>query len=207
MGPVKSSVPRSGTGESFEFWREFMIDLKTRGLTGVHLVISDAHAGLTAAIAQQFQYATWQRCRVHFMRNVQGAVAKKHKPVVTAAMQTVFAHTEPEEISAQWDQVAAGLKQTVPKAADMMIEAKADVLAFMPYPAVHWRKIWSNNPIERLNKEVARRSDVVEIFPNPASFVRLGTAVVIEAHDERQVEGVQESCASPSRRLTRTISI
>ncbi|KSZ56002.1 hypothetical protein Z045_25690 [Rhodococcus pyridinivorans KG-16] len=121
------------------------------------------------------------------MRNMQGAVAKKHKPVVTAAMQTVFAHTEPDEISAQWDQVAASLEQTVPKAAEMMIEAKADVLAFMPYPAVQWRKIWSNNPIERLNKEVKRRSDVVEIFPNREAFIRLGTAVVIESHDEWQV--------------------
>lgn len=102
-------------------------------------------------------------------------------------MQTVFAHTEPDEISAQWDQVAASLEQTVPKAAEMMIEAKADVLAFMPYPAVHWRKIWSNNPIERLNKEVKRRSDVVEIFPNREAFIRLGTAVVIESHDEWQV--------------------
>ena len=150
-------------------------------------MISDAHAGLKAAIAQQFQSAAWQRCRVHFMRNLHGAVATKHKPVVTAAVQTVFALTEPDEIAARWDEVAAGLEASVPKAAQMMDEAKADVLAFLPFPAVHWRKIWSNNPIERLNKEVKRRSDVVEIFPNPASFVRLGTAVVIEAHDEWQV--------------------
>lgn len=176
-----------GDSESFEFWREFLASLKARGLSGVHLVISDAHAGLKAAVAQQFTGSSWQRCRVHFMRNLHGVVAAKHAPAVTAAIKTVFAHTEPAEVAAQWDQVADTLEPTFPKVAAMMAQAKTDVLAFTAFPRAHWQKIWSNNPIERLNKEIKRRADVVEIFPNPAAFLRLATAVVIEAHDEWQV--------------------
>jgi len=176
-----------GDSESFEFWREFLTSLKSRGLSGVHLVISDAHAGLKAAVAQQFSGSSWQRCRVHFMRNLHGAVAAKHAPAVTAAVKTIFAHTDPEEVAAQWDRVAATLAPSFPKVAAMMAEAKTDVLAFTAFPRAHWQKIWSNNPIERLNKEIKRRADVVEIFPNPAAFLRLATAVVIEAHDEWQV--------------------
>lgn len=176
-----------GDSESFEFWREFLASLKARGLSGVHLVISDAHAGLKTAVAQQFTGSSWQRCRVHFMRNLHGVVAAKHAPAVTAAIKTVFAHTEPADVAAQWDQVADTLEPTFPKVAAMMAEAKTDVLAFTAFPRAHWQKIWSNNPIERLNKEIKRRADVVEIFPNPAAFLRLATAVVIEAHDEWQV--------------------
>jgi putative transposase len=176
-----------GDSESFEFWREFLAGLKARGLAGVHLVISDAHAGLKAAVAQQFSGSSWQRCRVHFMRNLHGAVSGKHAPAVTAAVKTVFAHTDPAEVAAQWDTVADSLAASFPKVAAMMNEAKADVLAFTAFPRAHWQKIWSNNPIERLNKEIKRRADVVEIFPNPAAFLRLATAVVIEAHDEWQV--------------------
>ncbi len=176
-----------GDSESFEFWREFLAGLKSRGLAGVHLVISDAHAGLKAAVAQQFSGSSWQRCRVHFMRNLHGAVSAKHAPAVTAAVKTVFAHTDPAEVAAQWDTVADSLAASFPKVAAMMNEAKADVLAFTAFPRAHWQKIWSNNPIERLNKEIKRRADVVEIFPNPAAFLRLATAVVIEAHDEWQV--------------------
>ena len=176
-----------GDSESFEFWREFLTSLKSRGLAGVHLVISDAHAGLKAAVAQQFSGSSWQRCRVHFMRNLHGAVSAKHAPAVTAAVKTIFAHTDPEEVAAQWDRVADTLADSFPKVAAMMGEAKTDVLAFTAFPRAHWQKIWSNNPIERLNKEIKRRADVVEIFPNPAAFLRLATAVVIEAHDEWQV--------------------
>ncbi|UQE74420.1 IS256 family transposase [Gordonia sp. PP30] len=176
-----------GDSESFEFWREFLASLKARGLTGVHLVISDAHAGLKAAVAQQFTGAAWQRCRVHFMRNLHGVVPGKQGPVVTAAVRTIFAHTDPADLSAQWDQVADSLAASFPKVAAMMNQAKPDVLAFSAFPQTHWQKIWSNNPIERLNKEIKRRADVVEIFPNPAAFLRLATAVVIEAHDEWQV--------------------
>lgn len=176
-----------GDSESFEFWREFLASLKARGLSGVHLVISDAHAGLKVAVAQQFTNSSWQRCRVHFMRNLHTAVTRKQSPVVTAAIRTIFVHDDPKELEAQWDQVVASLESSCPKAAAMMIEAKSDVLAFTSFPQAHWQKIWSNNPLERLNKEVKRRADVVEIFPNPPAFLRLATAVVIEAHDEWQV--------------------
>ena len=176
-----------GDSESFDFWREFLAGLKARGLSGVHLVISDAHAGLKAAVAQQFTGASWQRCRVHFMRNVGSAVSSTHVPPVMAAIKTVFAHTDPDAVAGQWDQVADTLADSFPKVASMMREAKHDVLAFRVFPKAHWQKIWSNNPIERLNKEIKRRADVVEIFPNPAAFLRLATAVVIEAHDEWQV--------------------
>ena len=176
-----------GDSESFDFWREFLVGLKVRGLSGVHLVISDAHAGLKAAVAQQFAGASWQRCRVHFMRNVGSAVSSKHVPPVMAAIKTIFAHTDPDAVAQQWDQVADTLHESFPKVATMMRDAKEDVLAFRVFPKSHWQKIWSNNPIERLNKEIKRRADVVEIFPNPAAFLRLATAVVIESHDEWQV--------------------
>src|SRR5699024_4011276 len=121
------------------------------------------------------------------MRNLHGAVPAKQQSVITAGVRTVFAHTEPEEVAAQWDMVADSFAGSFPKAAAMMHEAKTDVLAFAEFPKTHWQKIWSNNPIERLNKEIKRRSDVVEIFPNPAAFLRLATAVVIDTHDEWQV--------------------
>lgn len=176
-----------GDSESFEFWREFLVGLRGRGLSGVHLVVSDAHAGLKAAVAQQFAGASWQRCRVHFMRNLRGAVSSKNVPPVMAAVKTIFAHTDPVDVAAQWDQVVDTLAGSFPKVSAMMTEAKHDVLAFTAFPLAHWQKIWSNNPIERLNKEIKRRADVVEIFPNPAAFLRLATAVVIEQHDEWQV--------------------
>ena len=176
-----------GDSESFDFWREFLAGLKARGSSGVHLVISDAHAGLKAAVAQQFTGASWQRCRVHFMRNVGSAVSAKQVPLVMAAIKTIFAHTEPDAVAARWDNVADTLAGSFPKVAAMMRDAKADVLAFRAFPKAHRQKIWSNIPIERLNKEIKRRADVVEIFPNPAAFLRLATAVVIEAHDEWQV--------------------
>lgn len=121
------------------------------------------------------------------MRNLHTAVSAKHAPAVTAAVKTIFAHTDPQEVAAQWDRVADTLAGSFPKVAAMMSDAKTDVLAFTAFPKAHWQKIWSNNPIERLNKEIKRRADVVEIFPNPAAFLRLATAVVIEAHDEWQV--------------------
>jgi putative transposase len=176
-----------GDSESYEFWREFLTSLKARGLSGVHLVISDAHSGLKAAVMQQFAGSSWQRCRVHFMRNIRASVAAKHVPPVMAAVKTIFAHTDPVEVAAQWDQVTDTFSGSFPKVAALMEAAKHDVLAFTAFPKAHWQKIWSNNPIERLNKEIKRRADVVEIFPNPAAFLRLATAVVIEQHDEWQV--------------------
>ena len=113
--------------------------------------------GLKSAVAQQFSGSSWQRCRVHFMRNLHGAVSAKHAPAVTAAVKTVFAHTDPDEVAAQWDTVADSLAASFPRWPPMMNEAKADVLAFTAFPRAHWQKIWSNNPIERLNKEIKRR--------------------------------------------------
>lgn len=126
-------------------------------------------------------------CRTHFLRNVMGAVPARHTPAVIAAVKTIFAHVEPAEVAAQWDKVATTLADSFPKVAGMMTDAKPDVLAFLGFPRAHWQKTWSNNPLERLNKEVKRRADVVEIFPNPAALLRLATAVVMEAHDEWQV--------------------
>ncbi|BBN48559.1 hypothetical protein JPH1_30340 [Mycobacterium avium subsp. hominissuis] len=147
-----------GDSESYEFWREFLTSLRSRGLTGVHLVISDAHAGLKAAVAQQFTGSSWQRCRVHFMRNLHTAVSAKHAPAVTAAVKTIFAHTDPGEVAAQWDRVADTLAASFPKVATMMAEAKTDVLAFTAFPKAHWQKIWSNNPISvnRLSGDTVR---------------------------------------------------
>ena len=136
-----------GDSESFEFWREFLIGLRGRGLSGVHLVISDAHSGLKAAIAQQFTGSSWQRCRVHFMRNIRATVGAKHVPPVMAAVKTIFAHTDPAEVAAQWDQVTDTFAGSFPKAAALMESAKYDVLAFTAFPKAHWQKVWSNNPI------------------------------------------------------------
>ena len=173
-----------GESESYEFWKEFLATLRARGLSGVHLVISDAHAGLKAAVAREFTGAAWQRCRVHFMRNLHGAVTGKHAPVVTAGVRTIFAHTDPKEVAAQWDRVADSFDKPYPKAAAMMREAKTDVLAFTAFPKAHWQKIWSNNPIERLNRELKRRTDVVGIFPNKESVIRLVGALLVEINDE-----------------------
>ncbi len=153
----------------------------------MHLAISDAHAGLKAAVGRQFAGAGWQRCRVHFMRNLAGKVSSKQQAAVLAAVKTVFAHTDRKDLAAQWDTVADTLDTSFPTVAEAMRQAKADVLAFTEYPPAHWQKIWSNNPIERLNKEIKRRADVVEIFPNNQAILRLATSVVIDQHDEWQV--------------------
>jgi transposase-like protein len=135
-----------GDSESFEFWREFLASLRGRGLSGVHLVISDAHAGLKSAVAQQFTGSSWQRCRVHFMRNLHTAVSAKHAPAVTAAVKTIFAHTDPEEVATQWDRVADTLAASFPKVAALMGEAKTDVLAFTAFPKAHWQKFGRTTP-------------------------------------------------------------
>lgn len=176
-----------GDTESYEFWKEFMHSLRARGLAGVQLVISDAHQGLVRAIAEVFTGASWQRCRIHFMRNVQTAAGKAAQPAITAALQMVFAQPNAEAVRTTWDEAVVMLESKSAKVASMLAQAKEDVLAFTAFPLPHWKKIWSTNPIERLNKEIKRRSDVVEIFPNSAAFIRLATAVVIDQHDEWQV--------------------
>jgi putative transposase len=173
-----------GDSEDEAFWREFLRSLKRRGLSGVRLVISDQHAGLVAAIKRCFQGAGHQRCRVHFARNLLANIPKGHQEMVAAAFRTIFAQVSPEEISAQWDHVEAMLTERFDKAAALMRRAKEEVLAFRTFPRAHWRQIWSTNPLERLNKEIKRRSRVVGIFPNKEAAVRLCGAVVLDINDE-----------------------
>ena len=166
-----------GDSESEPFWAEFIAHLKERGLAGVKLVISDAHAGLTKAIGRQLQGSVWQRCRVHFARNLLQCVpigaafseGVAHQGMVTAALRSVFAQESAEEIESRWDDLAASLAERFPKAAALMHEAKEDVLAFRYFPKDHWRKIWSTNLLERVNEEIKRRTRVVGIFPNDAA--------------------------------------
>lgn len=172
-----------GPSEAKEFWVEFLRSLIKRGLSGVKLVISDAHEGLKAAIAQVLQ-ATWQRCRVHFTRNVQACVPRAYGAMVTALLKQVFSQSDQAAARTLWRQVADQLRTKFPRAASLMDEAEDDVLAFMGFPAAHRVKIHSTNPLERLNKEVKRRSNVVGIFPNEDSITRLVGAVLMEQHDD-----------------------
>ena len=150
-------------------------------------MISDAHEGLKAAIGSVLLGAAWQRCRVHFMRNVLARVPKGHGEMAAAAIRTVFAQPDAAHVHEQFDTIAAMLGRQLPVVETMMLEAKDDLLAFTAFPPAHWRKVWSTNPLERLNKEVKRRTDVVGVFPNPAALLRLAGAVLVEAHDEWQV--------------------
>ena len=178
-----------GDSETEAFWAEFIAHLKERGLTGVKLVSSDAHAGLNKAIRRQLQGCVWQRCRVHFARNLLQCVPKAHQGMVTAALRSVFAQETAEEIESRWDDLATSLAERFPKAAALMHEAKEDVLAFRHFPKDHWRKIWSTNLLERVNEEIKRRTRVVGIFPNDASITRLVGAVLLEQHEHWQLEG------------------
>ena len=173
-----------GDSEDETFWTRFLRSLRDRGLAGVRLVISDAHAGLKASIRKCFAGSTWQRCRVHYARNLLATVPKSHVEFVAAAFRSIFALSDRTEIEARWDEVAATLAERFPKAATSMAGARTDVLAFATFPRSHWRKIWSNNPLERLNKEVKRRSNVVGIFPNDRAVIRLIGAVLADQHDE-----------------------
>jgi putative transposase len=175
-----------GDSETETFWTEFLRDLRDRGLHGVQLVISDAHSGLVKAVDTVLQGIAWQRCRVHFMRNVLAKVTKGNAEMVAATIRTIFAQPGPKEVRAQVDLVADMLAEQFPAVAELLRDAKADITAFADFPLAHWHKIWSTNPLERLNREVKRRSDVVGIFPNPAALLRLSACVLIEAHDEWQ---------------------
>lgn len=173
-----------GDSEDETFWTWFLRSLRDGGLSGVRLVISDAHAGLKTSIRKCFTGSSWQRCRVHYARNLLATVPKAHAEFVAAAFRSIFALGTPDEVSARWDEVADTLTDRFPKAAASMHDAKTDVLAFTAFPRGDWRKIWSNNPLERLNKEVKRRSNVVGIFPNDAAAIRLIGAVLAGQHDE-----------------------
>jgi transposase-like protein len=176
-----------GPSEDGAFWLQFLRSLVARGLAGVRLVTSDAHQGLKGAIAAVLQGATWQRCRVHFVRNALALVPKSAAQMVAATIRTAFVQPDPVAAREQWRKVADGFRARFPRLAALLDEAEADVLAYLAFPPEHWRQIWSNNPLERLNKEVKRRTDVVGIFPNPAAVLRLVGAVLAEQHDEWQV--------------------
>jgi len=176
-----------GPSEAEPFWTGFLRSLTRRGLRGVKLVISDAHEGLKAAAAKVLS-ATWQRCRVHFLRNALAHAGKGQRQMVLAAINTAFAQESFETASAQWRAVADQLRGKFPKLAELMDQAEADVLAFMSFPKAHRIQIHSTNPLERLNAEIKRRTDVVGIFPNEAAVTRLVGALLLEQNDEWQLQ-------------------
>jgi putative transposase len=175
-----------GDSEDGAFWTAFLRSLKARGLGGVQLVISDAHTGLKQAISAVLLGAAWQRCRVHFLRNVLAQVPKGSAEMVAAAIRTIFAQPDAAHVREQLGVIAGMLGRQSPKVETMLRDAAEDLLAFTGFPAAHWKKIWSTNPLERLNKEVKRRTNVVGVFPNPEALLRLAGAVLVEAHDEWQ---------------------
>jgi putative transposase len=176
-----------GDSEDGPFWTAFLRSLKSRGLSGVQLVISDAHTGLRSAIEAILIGTAWQRCRVHFLRHVLAQVPKGSAEMVAAAIRTIFAQPDAEHVRGQLDTIAGMLGRQLPKVESMLRDAAADITAFADFPVPHWKKIWSTNPLERLNKEIKRRTDVVGVFPNSAALLRLAGSVLVEAHDEWQV--------------------
>lgn len=176
-----------GDSEDGAFWIAFLRGLRARGLGGVKLVISDAHSGLREAISSvMLNTTTWQRCKVHLARNVLAKVQKGSADMVAAAMRTIYAQPDAEHVHGQFDEIVTMLTRQFPDAARILADARDDVLAFTTFPEAHWRKIWSTNPLERLNGEIKRRTRVVGIFPNDTAVLRLVSAVVAETHDEWQ---------------------
>jgi len=173
-----------GDSENETFWREFLTGLNDRGLAGVRLVVSDAHAGLVKAIGRCFQGASWQRCRVHAMRNLLSAAHHRHRQVIAALIRTIFAQPDHDTASDQLRAVVDQLARYAPAVAERLAAMEPDLLAYTAFPPAHWSKIWSNNPIERLNRELKRRTDVVGIFPDTSSVIRLVGALLVEINDE-----------------------
>ncbi|MEU0088336.1 IS256 family transposase [Streptomyces sp. NPDC006274] len=173
-----------GDSETEAFWSEFLRSLRERGLNGVRLVIADHHSGLVKAVRKVMLGAGYQRCRVHFLRNVFAVIPKDSAEMVAATIRTIFAQPHAAAVRAQLDTVADMLGRQFPKVSAMLLEAKEDLTAFADFPDRHWKKIQSTNPLERINREIKRRTDVVQIFPNPDALERLTTAVLIEMHDE-----------------------
>jgi putative transposase len=201
-----------GPSEAEPFWSNFLRSLTRRGLRGVRLVISDAHEGLKAAAAKVLK-ATWQRCRVHFMRNALAHAPKGQRQMVAALIRTVFAQDTDADARRQWRAVTDQLQAKFPKLAKLMDEAEADVLAFLAFPKAHRLQIHSTNPLERLNAEIKRRTDVVGIFPNEAAITRLVGALLLEQNDEwqlqrryMQLEGLQQLTDNQPARLSAVIS-
>ena len=201
-----------GPSEAEPFWTSFLRSLTRRGLRGVKLVISDAHEGLKAAAAKVLK-STWQRCRVHFLRNALAHAGKGQRQMVLALINTVFAQDSPEAAVTQWRAVADQLRGKFPKLATLMDDAEADVLAFMSFPKSHRVQIHSTNPLERLNAEIKRRTNVVGIFPNEPSITRLVGALLLEQNDEWQLqrrylplEGLQSLTDNQLARLSAVVS-
>ncbi len=202
----------TGPSEAEPFWTEFLRSLTRRGLRGTKLVISDAHLGLKAAIAKVFN-ATWQRCRVHFMRNALAHAGKGQRQMVLALINTVFATETAEAAHEQWRVVADQLRVKFPKLATLLDESESEVLAFMDFPKAHRKQLASTNPLERLNAEIKRRTDVVGIFPNDPAIVRLVGALLLEQNDEwqlqrryMQLEGLQTVTDNDMHRISAVIT-
>jgi transposase-like protein len=176
-----------GASEAEPFWTEFLRKLTRRGLRGVKLVISDAHEGIKAAVSKVLS-STWQRCRVHFMRNALAHAGKSGRRVVSAFIATAFAQDTPDAAKTQWRSIADQLRPKIPKLATLMDSAEHDVLAYMGFPAAHRAKLHSTNPIERLNGEIKRRTEVVGIFPNEQAITRLVGAILMEQSEEWAVQ-------------------
>ncbi|MFI6543139.1 IS256 family transposase [Streptomyces prunicolor] len=173
-----------GDSESEVFWKEFLRSLRERGLSGVRLVVTDQHAGLVAAVRKVMLGAAWQRCRVHFLRNAFGVIDRDSGEMVAATIRTIFTQPTAGLVRTQLDTVADMLGAQFPKAKAMLLEAKEDLTAFADFPPRHWKKIQSTNPLERVNHEIKRRIDVVQVFPNDDALIRLVAAVLFEMHDE-----------------------
>jgi transposase-like protein len=172
-----------GEAETEAFWRSFLRGLVERGLGGVLLVVSDAHAGLKKAIAQVLG-CPWQRCSVHFLREALGHARREQQPMLAALLRPLFGADSGEQARQLVGEALERLRKPLPKIAELLEEAEEDLLAFYRFPADHWRKLRSTNPLERVNREIGRRTDVVGIFPNDRSLIRLAASVVIEQNDE-----------------------
>ena len=172
-----------GEAETEAFWREFLRSLRARGLTGVRLCVSDCHEGLKAAIGQVLG-CPWQRCTVHFLRSMLGHCAKSQQPMISAAIRGIFAADDSDQARERLAEVVERLEPVAPKVAQLLLDAEDDLLGFYAFPREHWSKLRSTNPLERVNREIGRRSDVVGIFPNDAALIRLVGALLIEQCDE-----------------------
>jgi putative transposase len=197
-----------GASEAEPFWTEFLRSLMRRGLRGVKLVISDSHEGIKAAVAKVLK-ATWQRCRVHFMRNVLAHAPAQQRRMAAAAIATIFAQESADAAQQQWRTVADQLRGKFPKIGALMDSAEHEVLAYMSFPRAHWLQIHSTNPLERVNADIKRRTDVVGIFPNDRAVTRLVGALLLEQNDEwslnrryMQLEGLQTLSDTAQPRLS-----
>ena len=193
-----------GEAETEAFWREFLRSLRARGLSEVQLCVSDAHEGLKTAIAKVLG-APWQRCTVHFLRDMLGHCGKAQQPLVSGAIRQIFAAEDAGEAGERLAEVAGVLAESAPKVARLLLAAEEELLAFMAFPAEHWPKLRSTNPLERVNREIGRRSDVVGIYPNDASLIRLAGALLLEQNDEWLVSRRYLSEESLQAVLTRPV--